>query len=93
MSRCKTCHFKPCRCEDLASGEAPGGTQTTGWPIRSKALAVHPKQVKAANVRNKQHGINVQYEANGTAVIPDRGERRKLLKLEGMHDNNSFTGY
>lgn len=65
----------------------------SGWPMRSEALAVHPKQVAEANARNRRHGVNVTYDAEGFAIIPDRNERRKLLRLEGMHDKNSFTGY
>lgn len=87
MKRCRTCHFQPCRCEDLASGEAPGGTQTTGWPKKSLALAVHPEQVAVANARAKRHGIAAHYEADGTCVLADRAARKKMLRLEGFHDN------
>lgn len=54
------------------------------------ALRVHPKQVKQANARNKRHGISVQYKADGTAVIPDRGEYKRLMKLEGCFDKDGF---
>lgn len=75
-------------CEMFATGATPGGTQTTGWPKRSAALAVHKKQVEAANARNKRNGVNVVYDpANGDAIIPDRNERKKLCKVEGFHDN------
>lgn len=73
-------------------GCVPGGTPTTGWPIRSEALAVHSSQVDEANARARRHGINVHYEADGTCVIPDRGNRKKLLKLEGFHDNSGGYG-
>lgn len=91
--RCRTCHFAPCRCEDLAGGETLPGLALSGWPLISDAMGVHPKQVEQANARNKRHGVNVTYKKNGQAVIPDRGERRKLLKLEGFVDRSSFTGY
>lgn len=58
----------------------------------SLALAVHPDQVAEATARNVRHGIRVTYDQEGTAQIPDRGERRKLLRLEGMHDNNGGYG-
>jgi hypothetical protein len=64
-----------------------------GWPKQCLALAVHPDQVDEANARNKEHGISVHYDAKGVPTLPDRNERRKLLKLEGLHDRHSFTGY
>lgn len=64
-----------------------------GWPKKCLALAVHPDQVDEANARNKEHGVNVHYAADGVPTLPDRNERRKLLKLEGLHDRHSFTGY
>jgi hypothetical protein len=62
------------------------------WPQESVALAVHPDQVAEANERNKAHGVNVTYKADGTAVVPDRGERRRLLRLEGYHDKQGGYG-
>ncbi len=64
----------------------------SGWPMKSVALAVHPDQVAEANARNKKAGVNVTYESDGTAVIPDRGERRRLLRLEGYHDKQGGYG-
>jgi hypothetical protein len=64
----------------------------SGWPMKSIALAVHPEQVAEANERNRKAGVNVTYESDGTAVIPDRGERRRLLRLEGMHDRQGGYG-
>jgi chloramphenicol 3-O-phosphotransferase len=58
----------------------------------SDALAVHPDQVAEATARNRRHGISVTYDENGTAHIPDRAERKKLLRLEGMHDNGGGFG-
>lgn len=61
---------------------------SSGWPMVSDALAVHPKQVDQANARAKRHGIQVQYRPDGRPVIPDASNRYKLLKLEAFHDNN-----
>jgi hypothetical protein len=69
-----------------------GGTPTSGWPIKSLALAVHPNQVEQANARAKRHGINVTYSKSGACHIPDRANRKKLLRLEGMHDNRGGYG-
>lgn len=63
------------------------------WPMLSDALACHPDQVDAMNERNARSGISVTYDrTDGRAIIPDRAERRKLLKREGLHDRNGGYG-
>lgn len=63
-------------------------------PCKSNALAVHPTQIEQARARNKRHGINVDYEAHsGRPIFTDSGQRRKLMKLEGVRDRNSYFGY
>lgn len=69
-----------------------GGQLPSCWPMVSEALAVHAKQAEAANERARRHGINVHYDARGDCHIPDRNERKKLLRLERMHDNNGGYG-
>lgn len=92
-SRCDECHFDPCRCEDLASGQAFGMANTPScWPQRSLALSVHSRQVEKARERAKRHNLGVEYLNDGTAIIADRAERKRLLKLEGMHDNEGSYG-
>ena len=66
---------------------------TTGWAdFTSEALAVHPDQVGEANERAKRHGLGTKYDRNGFAHIPDRADRKRLLRLEGMHDNHGGYG-
>ncbi len=62
------------------------------WPILSDGLGVHPEQVDEANRRNKAAGVAVEYNHKGQAVIPSRGERRKLLRLERCHDKDGGYG-
>lgn len=62
------------------------------WPLVSDALGVHPDQVDEANLRNKKAGVAVEYNRKGQAVIPTRGERRKLLRLEQFHDKDGGYG-
>lgn len=57
------------------------------------SLGVHPEQVEEARERARKAGVNVEYKANGDVLVPDRNERRKLLKLEGLIDRKSYTGY
>lgn len=78
-------------CEILAAGETGMGLSTKGWPKKSPALSCHPKQVKQANARARKHGLTgVHYQPNGMCVLADNASRRKLMRLEGMHDNRSF---
>lgn len=76
---------------ELGKTALPGAT-TTGWPLKSVALAVQPKQVDAANARARRHGLKSYYERDGTAVLPSREERKKLCRLEGVHDNSGGYG-
>lgn len=73
-------------------GERVIGHSSAGWPMESQALAVHADQVAEANARNARHGVATRYKKCGTAVIPDRGDRRKLIKLEGYRDNSGGYG-
>ena len=80
-------------CLDLtSSAECLMGHTTTCWPMLSEALAVHPTQIEQAMARNKRHGVNVTYTRDGRAILPDRGERKRLLRLEGFHDNQAGFG-
>lgn len=58
----------------------------------SLALSVHPDQVAEANARNARHGLSAYYDADGTCHIPDRKERSRLMRLEGMHDREGGYG-
>jgi hypothetical protein len=78
--------------QSLAGGNF-GGHLPGNWPMLSDGLAVHPDQVHEANERNRRAGINVTYEPqSGRAILPDRNERKKLLKYEGFRDNHGGYG-
>lgn len=79
-------------CELFASGETLTGVSTTTWPMKSEALAVHASQVEQANDRNKRHGIAARYDKQGFCHIPDRADRKRLLKVEGFRDNSGGYG-
>lgn len=65
---------------------------TGAKPLKSEALAVHRKQIAAVKARNKRHGINVDYDRLGRPVFTDAGQRRALMKLEGVRQMNSAYG-
>ncbi len=73
-------------------GQPMQGMFPACWPMRSRALAVHRKQVAKANARNKRMGLGTRYDSDGTAIIPDRGERKRLLRQEQFHDNEAGYG-
>jgi hypothetical protein len=76
-------------CDLIRAGKGPGGQENGAWPMRSEALAVHPRQVEQANARNARHGVATRYDPKtGHAIIPSREDRRKLLKVEGFRDND-----
>lgn len=102
MDRPKCKNFRECGCR-LAKGDrdglcslcrpdrvTTGGLQPSGWPLVSLGMGVHPDQIAEATARNKAHGVNVQYRRDGRAVIPDAGERKKLMKLDGVFDKDAF---
>ena len=70
-------------------GEVPGAGHC--WPMKCEALACHPTQVAAFNERNKNHGINVEYDRKGFAIIPDQAAYRRLMKAEKVHQNNCYN--
>lgn len=83
----------PTRIEDLLqSRETLPSHGTKTWPMVSEALGVHESQVAEANARAKRHGIAVEYRPDGRAVISSREARKRLLRLEGMHDNHAGYG-
>lgn len=57
-----------------------------------KSLAVHPKQVKQARDRAKRHGLAVEYKDDGTVVVQSPAARKRLMKMEGYHDESGYGG-
>jgi hypothetical protein len=80
--------------QSLFTGGPPMiGNTPSCWPMESEALAIHPSQIKEATERNKRNGITgVSYAPDGTAILADRGARRDLMRLEGLHDRNGGYG-
>lgn len=70
----------------------PGGHASSCWPMRSEALSCHPDQAAEHNERNRSKGIGARYDRDGNCTIDSRGDRKKLLKLEKMHDKSGGYG-
>ena len=62
-------------------------------PWVSDSLAVHSSQIEAVKARNAKHGLNIDYTKKGQPICTDAGQRKKLMKIEGVRQQNSFTGY
>lgn len=77
----------------VPAAEAPPARPSgkAGWPMRSLALGVDPRQARAATARARKHGVAVTYcPRTGDAIIPSAGERRKLMRLEQAFDKHAF---
>jgi hypothetical protein len=88
--RCKTCGFKPCRCEDLRQGYSPAQAAKGSWPILSDAAGVHPDQIPDAMQEAKNRGVRVEYTRDGRAIFDTPGDRKRYLKAMGLRDRSSF---
>ena len=63
-------------------------------PIKSEALAYHPKQIPEAREHFKKLGIgDIHIDSMGRPELPTRQARRRVLKALGRVDFSSFTGY
>lgn len=61
-------------------------------PLASDALAVHPAQIPEVMERNRRHGLYTEYDGEGRPILKSRDERRRLMRVEGCHDNNGGYG-
>lgn len=61
-------------------------------PWMSDSMAIHPSQIEQAKARNKRHGLNIEYAKDGRPICTDSGQRRKLMKIEGVRQKNSYYG-
>lgn len=61
-------------------------------PWVSDALGVNPKQIEAVKERNRKHGLNIAYTPDGRPICTDSGQRKKLMKLHGVRQVNSYYG-
>lgn len=82
----------PSKIKEVIAAGTNAGTLSSCWPMVSDGCGVHPRQIQEATERNKRNGVNVTYDSRGCAIIPNRTERKKLLRLEGMHDRSGGYG-
>ncbi len=76
--------------ELFASGETACGQATEGWPIKSRALAVHPRQVEAASKAAKDAGVPTEFMPDGRPIIRSHQHQREYARTRGMQNHNNF---
>tara|TARA_R100000808_G_C2154841_1_gene166262 strand:- start:6208 stop:6579 length:372 start_codon:yes stop_codon:yes gene_type:complete len=75
--------------------EEHGGVRSnsSNWPMKSEACAVHPSDVKKASEASVKMGVPTRFDNNtGQAIFESRGHRAKYLKARGFHDRNGGYG-
>lgn len=77
---------------DGKAGKPLRGQIKRGWPIKSMAAGVHPKQVKEAAAHAEKLGVPTEFLSTGEAVFRDRAHRRQFLKAHRMHDHSGGYG-
>jgi len=61
------------------------------WPMKPcVASGVHPSQAQKLRDYFKKHGLNVQVNDNGDPIYESVAQRKRALKIRGIHDNTSF---
>lgn len=60
------------------------------WPLECLASGVPPSQSGELREFFKKHGENVEVR-NGHPVYTSPNQRKRLLKLRGLHDNDSYS--
>lgn len=61
------------------------------WPIESQACGVNPSQVAEAIAADRANGVPTRYNpVSGNPIFESPGHRRRWMKSQRMHDNDSF---
>lgn len=61
------------------------------WPMKSDAMAVHPKQLALARKLDKDRGAPpTEYTTGGRPIWTSEAHKRAFNKAHGVHDNNSY---
>jgi len=77
--------------DTVVEGRAPVGRKTGGWPpIECIASGVAPQQAQELRDFFSKHGESVEVTSDGNPVYTSSSQRKRLLKLRGLHDRNSF---
>ena len=67
-------------------------TNSTGWPIHSRAMGVHPSQIGEAKERAQKIGVPTEFDNKGKAIFTDRSHRKKYCEKLGYFDQDGGYG-
>lgn len=62
------------------------------WPIVSKALGVHPRQIPEAIEHARRNGVPTEFTSEGRPILRDRAHRKAYLRMQGYHDRDGTYG-
>lgn len=65
---------------------------TTGWPLHSDAMAVHPEQIGEARADAIKRGVKTDFDSYGRPILTSRGHRRAYARAYGFFDRNGSYG-
>ena len=75
----------------VVEGRAPVEKKTGDWPpIECIASGVAPQQAQELRDFFSAHGEQVEVSNSGDPIYTSAAQRKRLLKLRGLHDRNSF---
>lgn len=69
-----------------------GGQQPSTWPMVSRALGVHPEQVKEYSEFAGQHGVATDYDQKGNPIFNSKRHRKQYCELVGATDLDGGYG-
>ena len=68
------------------------GTQSTGWPMYSDALKVHPHDAAEAVQQAVDLGVPTEFNKKGQPKFESQGHRKRYCEALGYYDRNGSYG-
>ena len=75
-----------------AEVSAQVGKPASTWPMKSKALAVHPTQIREYSEFAEKHGVPTEFDPMGRPEFRSKGHRKKYCELVGATDFDGGYG-
>jgi len=72
------------------TSEMSGFSGKASWPILSDGAGCHPDQIPEMSEFMRRRGVNLDYTSDGRAIFTDAAQRRRALKVLGMHDRSGY---
>lgn len=70
--------------------EMSGYSGKASWPILSDGAGCHPDQIPEMSEHMRRNGVALDYTPDGRAIFTDAAQRRKALRVLGMHDRLGY---